>query len=138
MKVTGSKDAADAFRIFWPAYDHIEFSYMLMMNRQKVIITFNDRFLNASNLKIFQILSYSINRQFATNSLYIADKIVAFLFGELILIQCFSQEIHFSEIGDLIFITVTGYVFQVTAGQDVFIEFAIGHTGTFSFSKGLD
>ncbi len=41
MKVTGSKDAADAFRIFWPAYDHIEFSYMLMLNRQNQILGYH-------------------------------------------------------------------------------------------------
>jgi hypothetical protein len=42
IKVCGSYDAADAFRKIWPAYNHIEFSYMLMLNRQKVIITFID------------------------------------------------------------------------------------------------
>ena len=41
MKVTGSKDAADAFRIFWPAYDHIEFSYLLMLNRQNQILGYH-------------------------------------------------------------------------------------------------
>jgi len=41
MKVTGSKDAADAFRAIWPAYDHIEFSYMLMMNRQNQILGYH-------------------------------------------------------------------------------------------------
>ena len=41
MKVTGSKDAADAFRIFWPAYEHIEFSYMLMLNRQNQILGYH-------------------------------------------------------------------------------------------------
>jgi len=41
MKVTGSKDAADAFRAIWPAYDHIEFSYMLMMNRQNHILGYH-------------------------------------------------------------------------------------------------
>src|SRR5674476_905929 len=41
MKVTGSKDAADAFRAIWPAYDHIEFSYMLMMNRQNRILGYH-------------------------------------------------------------------------------------------------
>ena len=41
MKVNGSADAAAAFRIIWPAYDHIEFSYMLMMNRQNQIIGYH-------------------------------------------------------------------------------------------------
>jgi len=41
MKVTGSKDAADAFRAIWPAYDHIEFSYMLMLNRQNQILGYH-------------------------------------------------------------------------------------------------
>ena len=41
MKVTGSKDAADAFRIFWPAYEHIEFSYLLMLNRQNQILGYH-------------------------------------------------------------------------------------------------
>lgn len=38
QKITGSKDAADAFRQIWPTYDHVEFSYMLMMNRQNQIL----------------------------------------------------------------------------------------------------
>jgi DNA repair protein RadC len=41
MKVTGSKDAADAFRIFWPAYEHIEYSYLLMLNRQNQILGYH-------------------------------------------------------------------------------------------------
>ena len=41
MKVTSSQDAADAFRIIWPTYDHIEFSYMLMMNRQNQILGYH-------------------------------------------------------------------------------------------------
>ncbi len=41
MKVTSSKDAADAFRQIWPTYDHIEFSYMLMMNRQNQILGYH-------------------------------------------------------------------------------------------------
>lgn len=41
MEVTGSKDAADAFRIFWPAYEHIEFSYLLMLNRQNQILGYH-------------------------------------------------------------------------------------------------
>jgi len=41
MKVTRSMDAANAFRAIWPAYDHIEFSYMLMMNRQNQILGYH-------------------------------------------------------------------------------------------------
>ena len=41
MKVTGSKDSADAFRIFWPAYEHIEFSNLLMLNRQNQILGYH-------------------------------------------------------------------------------------------------
>ncbi len=41
LKVSGSSDAADAFRKIWPAYDHIEFSYMLMMNRQNQILGYH-------------------------------------------------------------------------------------------------
>jgi DNA repair protein RadC len=41
LKVSGSSDAASAFRSIWPAYDHIEFSYMLMMNRQNQILGYH-------------------------------------------------------------------------------------------------
>src|SRR5659263_523544 len=41
LKVSGSMDAASAFRAIWPAYDHIEFSYMLMMNRQNQILGYH-------------------------------------------------------------------------------------------------
>ena len=41
LKVSGSGDAADAFRKIWPTYDHIEFSYMLMMNRQNQILGYH-------------------------------------------------------------------------------------------------
>ena len=41
IKVTGSNDAANAFRAIWPAYDHIEFSYMLMLNRQNQILGYH-------------------------------------------------------------------------------------------------
>ena len=36
--VTGSKDAAAAFRSIWPSYEHIEFIYMLMLNRQNQVL----------------------------------------------------------------------------------------------------
>lgn len=38
IKITGSFDAVEAFRKIWPDYDHIEFSYMLMMNRQNQVL----------------------------------------------------------------------------------------------------
>ena len=38
FRVTGSKDAALAFRSIWPSYEHIEFIYMLMLNRQNQIL----------------------------------------------------------------------------------------------------
>jgi len=41
LKITGSMDAASAFRAIWPAYDHIEFSYMLMLNRQNQILGYH-------------------------------------------------------------------------------------------------
>ena len=40
-KICGSADAASAFRSIWPSYDHIEFSYMLMMNRQNQILGYH-------------------------------------------------------------------------------------------------
>ena len=38
FRVSGSKDAAAAFRSIWPAYEHIEFIYMLMLNRQNQVL----------------------------------------------------------------------------------------------------
>jgi DNA repair protein RadC len=38
FRVTGSKDAAKAFRTIWPSYEHIEFIYMLMLNRQNQVL----------------------------------------------------------------------------------------------------
>ena len=38
FRVTGSKDAAAAFRSIWPSYEHIEFIYMLMLNRQNQVL----------------------------------------------------------------------------------------------------
>jgi DNA repair protein RadC len=36
--ISGSKDAAEAFRSIWPAYDHIEFCYILMLNRRNQVL----------------------------------------------------------------------------------------------------
>ena len=41
MKVTGSSDSYNAFKLFWPAYDHIEFMYMIMLNRQNQILGYH-------------------------------------------------------------------------------------------------
>jgi DNA repair protein RadC len=38
FRVTGSKDADKAFRSIWPSYEHIEFIYMLMLNRQNQVL----------------------------------------------------------------------------------------------------
>ncbi len=38
FKITCSKDAETAFRSVWPAYDHIEFCYLLMLNRQNQVL----------------------------------------------------------------------------------------------------
>jgi DNA repair protein RadC len=38
FRVTGSKDAEKAFRSIWPSYEHIEFIYMLMLNRQNQLL----------------------------------------------------------------------------------------------------
>lgn len=38
FRVTGSKDADKAFRSIWPSYEHIEFIYMLMLNRGNQVI----------------------------------------------------------------------------------------------------
>ena len=36
--ISGSSDAAKAFRSIWPAYDHIEFCYILMLNRRNQVL----------------------------------------------------------------------------------------------------
>ena len=41
IKVTGSGDSYSAFKLFWPAYDHIEFMYMLMLNRQNQVLGYH-------------------------------------------------------------------------------------------------
>lgn len=38
IKITCSEAAAKAFRIFWPSYEHVEFAYLLLMNRQNQVI----------------------------------------------------------------------------------------------------
>ena len=38
VKITCSTEAVKAFRIFWPSYEHVEFSYMLLLNRQNQVI----------------------------------------------------------------------------------------------------
>ena len=41
MKITGSTESCCAFKLFWPAYDHIEFMYMLMLNRQNQVLGYH-------------------------------------------------------------------------------------------------
>ena len=41
MKITGSTESYCAFKLFWPAYDHIEFMYMLMLNRQNQVLGYH-------------------------------------------------------------------------------------------------
>ena len=41
LKVTGSRAVASALREIWPAYDHIEFCYMLMLNRKNEILGYH-------------------------------------------------------------------------------------------------
>lgn len=41
FKVTSSRAAAEAFRSCWPAYDHIEFCYMLLLNRQNQVLGYH-------------------------------------------------------------------------------------------------
>ncbi len=38
IKITCSSDAAKAYRMFWPSFEHIEFAYLLLLNRQNQII----------------------------------------------------------------------------------------------------
>jgi DNA repair protein RadC len=38
IKITSSSDADKAFRIFWPSFEHVEFAYLLLLNRQNQII----------------------------------------------------------------------------------------------------
>ena len=41
MKITGSNESYCAFKLFWPAYDHIEYMYMLMLNRQNQVLGYH-------------------------------------------------------------------------------------------------
>ena len=41
LKVVGSQSVASALREFWPSYDHIEFMYMIMLNRQNQILGYH-------------------------------------------------------------------------------------------------
>jgi DNA repair protein RadC len=41
FKVVGSQSVASALREFWPSYDHIEFMYMIMLNRQNQILGYH-------------------------------------------------------------------------------------------------
>ena len=38
IKITSSFEAEKAFRLFWPSFEHVEFAYLLLLNRQNQII----------------------------------------------------------------------------------------------------
>ena len=38
IKITSSFEAVKAFRMFWPSYEHVEFAYLLLLNRQNQVI----------------------------------------------------------------------------------------------------
>lgn len=38
IKITCSADAVKAYRMFWPSFEHVEFAYLLLLNRQNQII----------------------------------------------------------------------------------------------------
>lgn len=38
IKVTSSQDVVNALRQFWPSYEHVEYSYMVLLNRQNQIL----------------------------------------------------------------------------------------------------
>jgi DNA repair protein RadC len=38
IKVTCSTDSVNALRAFWPSYEHVEFTYLILLNRQNQII----------------------------------------------------------------------------------------------------
>jgi DNA repair protein RadC len=38
IKITSSEEANKAFRTFWPAFEHVEFAYLLLLNRQNQLI----------------------------------------------------------------------------------------------------
>lgn len=38
IKITSSSEANKAFRTFWPSFEHVEFAYLLLLNRQNQII----------------------------------------------------------------------------------------------------
>lgn len=41
VKVKGSRDAEQAFRTVWPSITHIEYCYILLMNRQNQVLGFH-------------------------------------------------------------------------------------------------
>ena len=40
-KLSGSYESYQAFKQIWPAYDHIEFTYMFLLNRQNQILGYH-------------------------------------------------------------------------------------------------
>jgi DNA repair protein RadC len=41
IKVSSSQDVVNALRQFWPSYEHVEYSYLVLMNRQNQILGFH-------------------------------------------------------------------------------------------------
>lgn len=41
IKICCSEDANKALRTFWPSFDHVEFAYLLLLNRQNQILGFH-------------------------------------------------------------------------------------------------
>lgn len=38
IKISGSQDVADSARLFWPGFDHVEYFYVLYLNRNNQIL----------------------------------------------------------------------------------------------------
>ena len=41
IKITGSQDVAKSLREVWPSFEHIEYSYLLLLNRQNKILGYH-------------------------------------------------------------------------------------------------
>ena len=41
LKINGSADAAEAFKLIWPQIEHIEFAYLLLLNRQNRVLGYH-------------------------------------------------------------------------------------------------
>ena len=38
IKIQSSRDAEKAFREFWPGYEHVEYSYLLLLNQNNQLL----------------------------------------------------------------------------------------------------